>query len=119
MRAAGLSKRKMPRRKSTDKPGKQTDDRLSVAPLGEPYMDRLEIEKFLKDSSVPQEAASLLRAKLMEREDYRDKLLAELARKRGISFEQMRDDILTGKAQKLTKEEFIQMEEIRSQSSES
>lgn len=119
MRSAGLSKRKMPRRKSTDKPGKPTDDRLSVAPLGEPYMDRLEIEKFLKDSSVPQEAASLLRSKLMERESYREKLVGELAQKRGISFEQMVSDILTGKAQKLSKEEFIQMEELRAQSNES
>jgi len=91
------------------------DDRLKIAPLGEPYMDRLEVERFLKDSSIAQEATSLLRAKLMEREPFRKKLVKELAAKRGLTYEEMWSDILTGKAQSLNGEEVSRLEELRSE----
>ena len=58
-----------------------------------------------------EEGASLLCSNLMKREEYRDKLVAYYAKKRGVSLEQMWDDIVTGKAQPLTPEEF---EKIRS-----
>lgn len=91
----------------------QKDERIKIADLGEPYNDRLIVEAFLKGASIPQEATSLLRAKLMEREPFREKLVAQLARKRGITPEEMWDAIILGRATKLTREEYIQLEEMR------
>lgn len=91
------------------------DDRMRIADLGEFYNDRLIIEAFIKDNTLSQEAASLLRAKLMEREAFREKIIAELARKRGISFEQMWTDVLVGRAVKLSPEEFVQLEAMKDQ----
>lgn len=95
------------------------EPRLQVPDLGEPYNDRLSVEAFLKDQNRTQEAASLLRAKLMEREAFRWKLVGELATKRGITPEQMWTDILLGRAKKLSPEEFAKLEELRESSAES
>lgn len=91
----------------------QKDERIKIADLGEPYNDRLIVESFLKGTSLPQEATSLLRAKLMEREPFREKLVAQLARKRGITPEQMWDEIVLGRATKLTRDEYIELEAAR------
>lgn len=92
--------------------------RLQVPDLGEPYNDRLTVEAFLKDNSPTQEAASLLRSKLMEREAFRSKLVQELATKRGISFDEMWSQILTGKAQKMTPDESSRLGNLEPQSEE-
>ena len=92
--------------------------RLQVPDLGEPYNDRLTVEAFLKDNTKTQEAASLLRSKLMEREAFRSKLVQELANKRGISYEEMWSQILTGKAKKMTSEESAGLEQLQPNSDE-
>jgi len=91
-------------------------DRFYISSIGEYYYDCLKIEAFLKGRTMAAEGATLLCSNLMKREEYREKLIAYYARKRGISLEQMWDDIVTGKAQPLTPEEF---EKLRSSQEES
>ena len=79
--------------------------RLQVSPLGELYGDALKIEAFLKNRTEATEANSLLCARLMSRDEYRQKSIEYLAWKRGISAEQMRQDILLGNAEHLTPQE--------------
>lgn len=81
-------------------------ERLYVSPMGELYMDALKIEAWLKNRTLSNEANSLLCAALMKRDDYRNRALAELAQKRGISVEQLKAQILTDKAEIMTGSEY-------------
>jgi hypothetical protein len=88
---------------------RMASDRFWVSALGEPYMDMLTIEAWLKRRTLAAEGNSLLCAKLMQRQAYREQLITELARKRGISFEQMWDDILLGRAEPLSPADYAQI----------
>lgn len=82
------------------------DDRLVIAPLGEPYEDLLTIDAFLAGNSVPQQGKSSLSAYLKQKKPYIEEGVRYLARKRGIEFEEMWNLILTGKVGKLSPDEY-------------
>jgi hypothetical protein len=84
-------------------------DRFYIAPLGEHYDECLAVEAFIKRRTMANEGNSLLCAKLMERESKRDAILARMAKKRGISPESLWDDIVTGKAEHMTRDEFREL----------
>ncbi len=84
-------------------------DRFYIAPLGEYYDECLTVEAFIKKRTLANEGNSLLCAKLMEREQKRDKILARLAHKRSITPEQLWNDIVTGRAEHMTRDEFREL----------
>lgn len=88
-----------------------TGDRLRIQNLGEYYNDALTVEAFIKNRSTAAEANSLLSAQLYRRKDSRESMVRELARKRGISFEEMWDAILAGTAEQMFDFEPPQAEE--------
>ncbi|WP_392530206.1 hypothetical protein [Nostoc sp. C117] len=77
------------------------DERLAIPGLGEYYNDVLTVDAWVNGRTKVVQAQSLLCAKLQER----DKLIKErveyLAKKRGITFDQMWEQILNGTAQKI------------------
>ncbi|BAZ50679.1 hypothetical protein NIES4103_32960 [Nostoc sp. NIES-4103] len=93
MDAVGLNsgKDEMPRK----------DERLAIPALGEYYNDVLTVDAWINGRSKVVQAQSLLCAKLQER----DKLIKErveyLAKKRGITPNEMWEQILNGTAQKI------------------
>jgi hypothetical protein len=95
---------------------RMASDRFWVSALGEPYMDMLTVEAWLKRRTLAAEGNSLLCAKLMQRQAYREQIVAELARKRGISFEQMWDDILLGRAEPISPADYAQLKQSDSES---
>lgn len=86
--------------------GKAMADRFYISQLGEPYYDMLKVEAWLKQRTMSAEANSILCSRLMQREEYRDRLVNELARKRGISFQQMWDMILIDGAEPMSPTEY-------------
>lgn len=92
-----------------EKESRMASERFYISKLGEPYTDMLIVEAWLKGRTLANEGNQLLCAKLMQRKEYRDQLVAELARKRGIPFEQMWDDILTGKAESMSTDEYTNL----------
>lgn len=64
--------------------------------LGAYYNDCLQIEAALKNQSIPVEAASLLRAKLMERREFRKEMVQYAADRHGVSFQEMWNLMLNG-----------------------
>ena len=85
-------------------------ERFYIAQLGEPYFDMLKVEAWLKRRTMSAEGNSILCSRLMQRESYRHQLVSELARKRGISYEQMWDDILCDRAVPMTPAEYAQLQ---------
>ncbi|WP_235018970.1 hypothetical protein [Tolypothrix sp. NIES-4075] len=77
------------------------DERLAIPALGEYYNDILTVDAWVNGRTKVVQAQSLLCAKLQER----DKLIKErveyLAKKRGITFDEMWEQILNGTAQKI------------------
>jgi plasmid stability protein len=63
--------------------------RLQIPDIGEYYLDLLKVEAALKNRSMPQEASSLLCTILQQREEKRRRMVEHLARKRGISTDDM------------------------------
>lgn len=90
---------------------RMASERFYIAQLGEPYLDMLKVEAWLKRRTLSAEGNSLLCSRLMQREEYRRRLVEELARKRGIPFEQMWDDILCDRAEYLTPAEYAQLQQ--------
>ncbi|MGG6263219.1 hypothetical protein ACQ4M3_08055 [Leptolyngbya sp. AN03gr2] len=88
------------------------DDRLRIPSLGEWYEDLLRVDSAITGNSEPVQAASLLRAKLKERELIIEKRVRYLAAKRGITYEDMWLQILQGQYQKLTQDEINALESI-------
>lgn len=74
-------------------------------------MDLLIVEAWIKGRSLSDEACNLLCARLMQREEYRNKALDHLAKKRGVSREQLMDSILKGTAKVITAEEYRNLED--------
>jgi len=79
--------------------GDRMKKRIFISPMGEAYLDALTIEAWLKNRSVSMEAQSLLCAMLKKRQEYREKMVAELAEKRGIPPSELKAQILAGKAE--------------------
>ena len=96
---------------------KATDRQYMTFP-GEYCDDALTIEAVLKNRSKPFEASSLLCEKLQERKPKRDEMVQYLADKRGISFKEMWNLILSGKYKPLTGEEVSKLQELDLESDE-
>lgn len=73
-------------------------ERFSIAPLGEFYMDVLTVDSWINARSRSIQATSLLCAKLQEREPRVRERIAYLAKKRGVSGDELWAQILQGKA---------------------
>lgn len=97
---------------NADKPMPRATERQHISYLGEYYDDCWTIEAELKGRTKTQEGASLLCAKLQERDEKRNKMVQYLADKRGISFKDMWNQILTGKYTPLTSDELAKIQEI-------
>jgi hypothetical protein len=84
-------------------------ERLFIGELGEYYNDLLTIDSLINSRTAPNQANSLLCAKLQERETKIRERVQYLADKRGISFKEMWDQLLTGSYQKLNPEEYADL----------
>ena len=73
-------------------------ERFSISPLGEFYMDVLTVDSWINARSRSIQANSLLCAKLQEREPRVRERVAYLAKKRGISADELWQQILQGVA---------------------
>ncbi len=82
------------------------DDRITLSTLGEYYRDLLEVDARINDKTISAQAANLLCVRLMQREQQIRDRVAYLARKRGLAYETMWDDLLTGDYTKLSPEEY-------------
>ncbi|NEP62980.1 MAG: hypothetical protein F6K31_39730 [Symploca sp. SIO2G7] len=79
--------------------------RLQVPALGEWYDDLLTVDAWVNNRTKVVQAQSLLCSKLQERENRMKERIEYLAKKRGISPEDMWIQILSGKAQKMSSDE--------------
>ncbi len=79
--------------------------RFTVPDLGEWYTDQLALDAWLNNRSKAVQAQSLLSAKLQEREPIIEKRLSYIAQKRGLTPDELRSQILTGKAQQISRDE--------------
>jgi hypothetical protein len=86
-------------------------DRFYIRHPNEWYYDLLQVEAWIKNRSLSDEACNLLCARLMQRENYRNEALDHLARKRGITRQQLIDDILKGTAKPMSAEEYRSIEQ--------
>ena len=80
--------------------------RLTLPLLGEWYLDVLTADAAINARLPGPQAQSLLCAKLQEREPRVKERVEYLARKRGLSFEQMWKDLITGHYEPITPEEW-------------
>jgi len=76
-----------------------------IGAIGEYYDNLLMVDATIRGVSVPQQAASLLCAKLQERATLITARLKYLAAKRGVTSEALWLEILKGNYQELTDEE--------------
>ena len=90
-------------------------ERQYVSYLGEYYDDCWTIEADLKSRTKTAEGASLLCNKLQEREEIRNRMIQYLADKRGISFQEMWNQVLIGKYTPITPDEIAKIKEIDSE----
>lgn len=84
-------------------------ERLQIPSLGEWYGDLLAVDARINDRSEPTQAHSLLCSKLQEREDRIKARVEYLARKRGISFEEMWQQLVTGTYDAISPKEWAEM----------
>ena len=89
-----------------------SDEQIHLGNLGEYYTDMLQLEAFIKHSSLTAQAETLLRTQLFQRTKYRNEVLEHLAWKRQISLEELKKQILTNTAAQLSQSEFIEMEQM-------
>jgi hypothetical protein len=87
------------------------DERFKITPLSEYYEDYLRADAFLARNSLAGQAKSLLQAKLTEKEQKIKDRIAYLARKRGISMEDMWNQIQKGEAQHMNKDELAELQQ--------
>ena len=87
-----------------------SEELIHLGNVGEYYTDMLELEAFIKNSSLTVQAETLLRTHLFQRTKYRNEALEHLAWKRQISVEELKKQILTRTAVQLSQDEFIDME---------
>jgi len=79
--------------------------RISIPDGGEFYMDLLTIDAWINGRTIPAQASTLLCAKLQEREEKIRVRIAYLAEKRGISSDELWQNIITGSVQELNPED--------------
>ena len=80
----------------------QKNDRLTLPSLGEEYQDLLTVDAEINMRTPAQQAHSLLCARLQaRREDIKDRV-SYLAKKRGITFDEMWEQILKGEGEKIS-----------------
>lgn len=77
------------------------NDRLTLPSLGEEYQDLLAIDSELAGRTPAQQAHSLLQARLQSRRDDIINRVQYLAKKRGVSFDDMWQQLLQGEAEKI------------------
>ena len=82
-------------------------NRFSIAPVGEFYRDLLEIDSWINGRTAATHATSLLCAELQDRESAIRERVAYLAMKRGISPDELWQQILKGDAETLNVGEFL------------
>ena len=75
---------------------RRSDDRIVISPIGEWYEDLLTIDSYLTARSRAQQASSLLCAKLQEREQRIKERVEYLAKKKGVTFDEMWAALLRG-----------------------
>ena len=80
-------------------------ERFSIAPIGEFYRDLLEVDAWINARTASVQANSLLCGKLQERESRIRERVSYLAKKRGISPDEMWVQILKGEAEDLSPNE--------------
>lgn len=83
-------------------------ERLFIGELGEYYNDLLTVDSAINNRTAPSQANALLCSKLQERESRVKERVQYLADKRGISFKEMWNQLLTGNYQKLNPEEYAE-----------
>lgn len=88
------------------------DEQIHLERLGEYYTDMLQLEAFIKNSTLTAQAENLLCTRLFRRTEYRNEVLEHLAWKRQIGVEELKQQILTSAATQLAQDEFIGMEQI-------
>lgn len=88
------------------------DEGIHLENLGEYYTDMLQLESFIKNSSLTAQAETLLRTCLFRRTQYRNEVLEHLAWKRQISVEALKKQILTSTATQLAPDEFMELEQM-------
>lgn len=81
------------------------DERLVIAPIGEYYNDLLTVDSWIRDTTKSQQASSLLASKLQEREQRIKERIEYLAKKRGITSDELWVQILKGNARKIDADE--------------
>ncbi|MEA5497365.1 hypothetical protein VB834_01810 [Limnoraphis robusta Tam1] len=81
------------------------DERLLIAAIGEYYLDLLNIDAWINQRARSTQASSLLCSKLMQREPIIRERVAYLAKKRGISSDEMWFQILRGTAERIDNNE--------------
>lgn len=89
------------------------DDKLALPALGEYYDDLLTLDSWINNRTKVQQGQSLLCAKLQERETKIKERVEYLAKKRGISTEEMWLQVLNGKAQRMSAAEVGEMLEYK------
>ncbi|MEH2245299.1 hypothetical protein [Nostoc sp.] len=77
------------------------DERLAIPALGEYYNDLLHVDASINGRTKVVQAQSLLCAKLQERDKLIKQRVEYLAKKRGITFDEMWAEILNNTAQKI------------------
>ncbi|MBD3886538.1 hypothetical protein IFO70_33230 [Phormidium tenue FACHB-886] len=88
-------------------------DRMQIPALGEWYQDLLAADARINDRSEPTQASSLLAAKLQEREARIKERVQYLADKRGISYQEMWKQLVTGlNYEKISPAEWAEMPEM-------
>lgn len=86
-------------------------ERFSIAPIGEFYRDLLEVDAWINARTASTQANSLLCSKLQEREGRIRERVSYLAKKRGISPEEMWLQIVKGEAVDLSPDEIVEPDE--------
>ena len=85
--------------------------RIQIRDPGEYYSDMLKVEAYLKGGrSIGEEACNLLCARLMQRQEIRDRMLSHLALKRGMGTEALVLAILEDKVPPITDGEMTEMQ---------
>ena len=83
------------------------DERLVIAPIGEYYNDLLVVDSWIRDTTKSQQASNLLCTRLQEREQRIKDRITYLAKKRGISPDELWIQILKGNAKKIDADEIV------------
>ena len=82
------------------------NERIVLATMGEWHRDMLVVDSWINNRPKSQQAASLLCSKLEEREGKISQIIEYLARKRGMTPDDLRIQVLRGEAERLAAEEW-------------